>query len=333
MRNSQVYGDQVTLHAMSEICNVQILVVSEIDHGTALIHPAGQNILSSDIPLIILGHFPEGIGEHHVSLGYDHQSVRTIIKNSPQIYVESHYEDQNHSDRDNAPEESVHDIVDDRNRSEDDSMQNTNDDQHENAPDEYMHKTNEHQDLSECDRGDNVVFRSGCGWSLPFEVAAAIITLSAITDISSRQRLRCVSKVFKNVVDHVCKNVEIPRIHIREDLVRRLKISNTFNTKSIISVRKILSHAGWDSGIAINIKSFLQNPHWMNAWFEIERDNDVIWYIVNRVFWKRYIDNMFTSLCFITLVFLSHISWQLYSMLLEKRYHVKHYVIFYRGDI
>ena len=210
MRNSQVYGDQVTLHAMSEIFNVQILVVSEIEHGTTLIHPAGQNILSSDIPLIILGNFPEGIGEHYVSLGYDHQRVRTIIKNSPQIYVESDYEDQNHSDRDNAPEESVHDIVDDRNRSE--------------------------------------------------EIKTIQIVIMLLKSLSM--------------------------ILLMTEIVLKMILSSIHSIPKV-SVRKILSHAGWDSGIAINIKSFLQNSHWMNAWFEIERDNDVNWYIVNRVFWKR----------------------------------------------
>jgi hypothetical protein len=65
-----------------------------------------------------------------------------------------------------------------------------------------------------------------------------------------------------------------------------MKMSYTFRGHNIISVRKILTEAGWQSGVAVNIKFMLDHPKWMNAWLVLEGDADINWFIIVRVFWK-----------------------------------------------
>lgn len=69
------FGDQITLQAMSQLYNVQIIVVSTMNSATTLISPSGSSVLSNDIPVIILGHYPEGAGEHYVALGYEQETL------------------------------------------------------------------------------------------------------------------------------------------------------------------------------------------------------------------------------------------------------------------
>lgn len=83
------YGDQITLQSVSQLYNVQILIVSTINSATTLISPDGGSILSNHIPLLIVGHYPEGAGEHYVSLGYNRDMLESIIDRSPQITWES----------------------------------------------------------------------------------------------------------------------------------------------------------------------------------------------------------------------------------------------------
>lgn len=83
------YGDQITLQAVAEIYNVQLIVVSPINHATALISPDGSNIFRMDIPYLVLGHYPEGFGEHYVSIAHDFGRLMSIIAEAPQIRLES----------------------------------------------------------------------------------------------------------------------------------------------------------------------------------------------------------------------------------------------------
>ena len=84
------YGDQITLHAISDIFHVQILIVSSLNQGTNLITPSGRmdNSCSFEIPYIILGHLAKGSGEHFVSLRNCRSQVISIIQNSAHIYFD-----------------------------------------------------------------------------------------------------------------------------------------------------------------------------------------------------------------------------------------------------
>ena len=86
MGEAGVFGDQVTLQAISELYRIQILVVSSLQDGSTLIRPDGGNVLDLNEPIIVLGHLAEGEGEHYLSLTPNSQEVvQQIAANSPQI--------------------------------------------------------------------------------------------------------------------------------------------------------------------------------------------------------------------------------------------------------
>lgn len=67
MQTMHIYGDHLTLQRASIIFNVQFLVVSKLGvEATTLISKSGCS--REGLPLLILGHFAEGHGEHYVSL-------------------------------------------------------------------------------------------------------------------------------------------------------------------------------------------------------------------------------------------------------------------------
>lgn len=85
MARNYEYGDQVTLQAISQLFNIQIVVVSTMNSATTLISPDGSSNVSNNVPLIVLGHYPEGAGEHYVALGADRDKLEIIIDRSTQI--------------------------------------------------------------------------------------------------------------------------------------------------------------------------------------------------------------------------------------------------------
>ncbi|KAH3838773.1 hypothetical protein DPMN_112188 [Dreissena polymorpha] len=89
MSTEYEYGDQITLQAMSQLYNMQILIVSTRNSATILISPDGSSCLSSRYPLIILGHYPEGAGEHYVALGYNRHVLERIVDTSAQVTWET----------------------------------------------------------------------------------------------------------------------------------------------------------------------------------------------------------------------------------------------------
>lgn len=61
------YSDHLTLQRASQILNVQFLIVSTLGlDATLVISPSGD--YCENLPLLVLGHFAEGQGEHYVSL-------------------------------------------------------------------------------------------------------------------------------------------------------------------------------------------------------------------------------------------------------------------------
>ena len=82
------YGDQLTLQAVSEIFNVQILIVSTLNKVTNIINPQGSQTISNEIPILLLGHIDEDHGIHYVSLTGDEAAIKHAVHNcySPHIY-------------------------------------------------------------------------------------------------------------------------------------------------------------------------------------------------------------------------------------------------------
>ena len=63
MQDSGTHGDHLTLQRTSTIFNVQFMIVSTLGvDATAIVSPHGH--YDESLPLLILGHFAEGCGDH-----------------------------------------------------------------------------------------------------------------------------------------------------------------------------------------------------------------------------------------------------------------------------
>ncbi|KAH3792192.1 hypothetical protein DPMN_145683 [Dreissena polymorpha] len=74
---------------MSQLYNMQNLKVSTRNSATTLISPDGSSCLSSRYPLIILGHYPKGAGEHYIALCYNRHVLERIVDTSAQVTWET----------------------------------------------------------------------------------------------------------------------------------------------------------------------------------------------------------------------------------------------------
>ncbi|KAL8621113.1 hypothetical protein ACOMHN_048155 [Nucella lapillus] len=70
MAKESTYGDHITLLALSRLYNIQFMIVSaDCPAYNVLILPDGT--YSAPTFLLTLGYFPEGRGEHYVSISFD----------------------------------------------------------------------------------------------------------------------------------------------------------------------------------------------------------------------------------------------------------------------
>ncbi|CAC5370178.1 unnamed protein product [Mytilus coruscus] len=155
MARDTEFGDQITLQAMSDMFNVQIVIVSTLNHGTTLLRPDGSNIITRHLPFITIGHYPEGHGEHYLSLTYNHNAVRRIAEDSSQIHWGYDDTDDEHDDRSDEHDDtgSGHDDTDDKHHDTDDGHKDTDDtdtdDKYDDTDDEHNIKWYENYDT--CD--------------------------------------------------------------------------------------------------------------------------------------------------------------------------------------
>ena len=89
---NEQFGDHITLQAMYEM-----IVVSTLTHGTALIRPDGSSQVSDDQACVVLGHMHECNGEHYECLEANRDDLRDVVTESQQIAWTSSNESDVHS--------------------------------------------------------------------------------------------------------------------------------------------------------------------------------------------------------------------------------------------
>lgn len=77
MHNNGTYGDHLTLLSLSREYNLQIMVFSAagLDYSTIV---SNDGTFQSDINTLTLGYFPEGNGEHYISVNVDSETFRSL---------------------------------------------------------------------------------------------------------------------------------------------------------------------------------------------------------------------------------------------------------------
>ncbi|CAC5358898.1 unnamed protein product [Mytilus coruscus] len=148
MARTTEFGDQITLQAISDMFNVQI--VSTLNHGTTLVRPDGKNTITRHLLIITIGHYPEGQGEHYLSLTYNHNALRRITEDSSQIHWGYDDTDDKHDDTydEHDDTEDKHDDTDDEHDDTDDKQVDT-DDEHDDTDDKHIDTDDEHHNAGD----------------------------------------------------------------------------------------------------------------------------------------------------------------------------------------
>ncbi|XP_049926648.1 uncharacterized protein LOC126406426 [Epinephelus moara] len=243
MAQHGTYGDHLTLQRASQIFNVQFLIVSTLGlDATSVISPSGGYFENS--PVLILGHFAEGQGEHYVSLdGHVHPYIQAIqeaeLQKVPQPSSLSDTELGSQSDA-NPPSMSDEPacIADEPGF----LSQGEPVFQHNSVDQSMAPLVNMVEDAGN-ELGEQY---------LPPEVLSRIIEFALIQDMSMLGTFNQVSRSFQALLAAF-----YPNLYIRETLEESLELDkeNDFT----ISIMKLYKAAGRSSGLSARIRSCLAN--------------------------------------------------------------------------
>jgi len=308
MSTEKEYGDQLTLQAMSQLYNMQILIVSTRNSATTLISPDGSSCLSSRYPLIILGHYPEGAGEHYVALGYKRHVLERIVDTSAQVTWET---DPPTSDDDlnvggddlsaggddlSAGGDDLNAGGDDLNAGGDD-LSAGGDDLNAGNYDLSAGGDDLNADGDDLNAGDlgspntsditrlreMVQFKRNRKHVqqnrhviLPREIWSIIVDIVLKLSPLSRYSLQRVNRMFRDLVG----KTPPPRLYLCPSRFGDVTVSP-------ISVRKIIALSGSGSGLVQAIRQLIRHSSWVNAWLFLRLATLCGWYTVKGIWYRR----------------------------------------------
>ena len=246
------FGDHFTLQAISELYNIQIIVVSTLNHGTTLIRPDGSSSVSDRLCSVVLGHFHEGNGDHYVCLDANRDDIQDIVATSDQISWSSSSDIE--SDSPNVVDSGVE-------HSAFAALDNVQDDmiEYDSNIDEIVN--------------DVPVF--------PNEIFSYIINLTLQSDVTMLRTINRVSKMFKELATTAMYD---RCLHISDNLAEALGLVYVENT---VSVRKLMRYARPGSGLAHRLRDILAgNTQWYNAWLTLSAGT-FGWFRITDIYWRR----------------------------------------------
>ena len=237
MSNHRTYGDHLTLVAICRELNCQFLVINADSDEHNLI--SNTNVFDGDLPVYILGYYPEERGEHYVSLTVDDPILFNSLLDSISRRLDSTVD---HPSVDCVDANDI--TVGDR------AVSATRADE---ISDTVIHRT------------DDLEY-------LPREMQRLIILYAMNLDPSCRYHLKQVNSFFKATVN----SQRNPRIYISPSIlqhppsplsVRRLISACGRGSGLGIAIRGIINNSQW-----YNAWLFLENLE--NRWFSVQH---IIW--------------------------------------------------------
>lgn len=267
MATSGTYGDHITLQTISEIFQVQILVVSSLNGGTTLLRPDGSNCFTHHIPTLVLGHISEN---HYVSLSGDDSNLIDIVQASSQIWYDGNGTNVNDTNVNlnstNVNGTDVH-------------VKNSTNNKQE--PVNFTMAKNHSVSIVEIKplSTDTAVRQ------LPTEIWDMIIQFALISqNILTYQRLTMVSKLFYATTMRYPRPA-LPRLYFNPSVSGDLGLDN--NEWTEVSVRSIFRKAGKSSGLAMNVRLTLSDlKKWYNAML-ILKAVKFGWFLIHHVKWNK----------------------------------------------
>ena len=248
------YGDQITLQAISEHYNVQILILSTLNRGTTLIDPQGSDVLRTDRPFLVLGHFAETgsegeLSEHYVSLHHDADIIQQIVSESQQVYLDE-----------------------------------TNDNLLDSPPQVDETRGNG------CNGTDNANLASSVSRihqeSIAFncyDVVYRVIKYAMIgSDPTVLQKLACVNRLFNSLV------TKLKPLHVLSFGEKYIAALAKLEQSKIISVRRLVRAVKRVlPDVVADLKEMINSSSWINYWLELDDCDDGITFEVVRFFTRK----------------------------------------------
>ena len=276
MAQPETFGDHITLQRAALMFNVQFLVVSTLGvDATSIISPSGN--FCEGLPVLAIGHFAEGHGEHYVSLDgptdpyiqalqeAENERVLHINNSSASLSIDI--------DPGCSPGSGIEAVP----------VSEPEEENLEAVPVSELEEENLEADpVSELEEENlevDPVLRENIPY-LPVEILKEIIKLTLDMDVTMFGTFNRVSSLFREV-----SKPYLPTIYIRDSVAQTLGLDNKGDF--CISIMKIYKSCGRSSGLALRIKDlFGQNPRWMRAWVVL-RHIAFGHYKVIHIFWKK----------------------------------------------
>lgn len=258
MTQNGEYGDHITLQRAAEMFNVQFLVISPLGINASTV-VSSSNTYSDTSPLLVLGHFAEGQGEHYVSLeGPVSSYVQSILENEAEMIFSACVDQSDQGEPlDNVQLPNPADNV-----QTDSSM--------------ALPQIENQQSGSQ----DNDMNRQIDMPVLPTELLSLIVQLTLESDMAMLGVFNRVSHLFKKLAEPF-----LPKIYLREALGKTLELD--YDNDNSISMLKLYKSAGRASGVAIRLKElFCKNSKWMMAWLQLKHISHGQFKIKD-IFWKK----------------------------------------------
>ncbi|MES9901347.1 MAG: hypothetical protein ABW168_01535 [Sedimenticola sp.] len=267
MKNEGTYGDHVTLQALADVYNMQILVVSSQgpEHATFV----GTDNYIPDIPLLALGHYPEDNGQHYVSVSITESALMKIVKNDEEFTEDSgdgQVDNNNDKEGDNSTDDDDND---------DDVVDHKVDDDDDDDDDDDCDENDAHNNNSILNRlREQILMMRDPPEFLPKEIQRMIILQCVRSSPSSRYILQQVNHFFRNVVEEIPQ----PEIHISPHVMSPVP--------NPCSVARMIRLYGRGSSLIMEVKRIICHARWCHAWLFL-REVDHDWFVVYNIKWRR----------------------------------------------
>lgn len=256
MHNNGTYGDHLTLLSLSREYNLQIMVFSAagLDYSTIV---SNDGTFQSDINTLTLGYFPEGNGEHYISVNVDSETFRSLA------------------------DQYMHDTLETMPPTKPTVSSNKQDMQPELSGDESAGIVNDIPSTES--RKDDIVDDDGedsmCASHpvLPDLVMEKIILMCIESNPEMIFSLNKVCQFFSTIIQK--NGYKYPTLYLSSSVLK--------SVPEVLSVRKMIRLFGRNSGLMLEVRHILKpyGPKWINAWLLLNPlPNN--WYEVNNVFWN-----------------------------------------------
>jgi len=258
MAQNGTYGDQITLQAVANLFNVEIVIISTLGpNAKTVISPQ----FSTPFASLTLGHFAEDQGIHYVCLTELNHSYGNSSVGGEDVYEKPTNEESNEDEGETISHWAEHEI-----------------DNEESIDDEGATNKESYWAAHEMDTDGESNEEARCIEDLPNEVLEIIIDFSLTGSprniVDTFNILSMISKRFRSLTGSFIER--LPRLFFDRDA-----------SVGYHSMRQICKTRGKASGLVLALKTIVDHPQWINAWVRLLYTGIAGWFYIQNIIWKN----------------------------------------------